>query len=324
MSITLPTARGMELRPLGFGEIFDRAITLYVKNFIPFAGIIAVLVVPLAVMQYFLDQSSAPQWDQMIQIFQHPGKTPPTPVMPAFFTNPALIAVFIGLMLVVYGLWPFAMNACVVGIARLYRNRPVEFSACYRAALRRWPSVIGLLLLEACVFIAWYIAFLMVMVFTVVIAILLFRVAAPLGVLVGIIGFLVNIAVLFSAAPLFVALTFAMNAVVVEERPVFSALGLGFTRVFNRREFWRAMLISISALFILISASSLVSALVILAMFFHAILLEVILTTLFRAAIAPFTVVLLAIYYFDVRIRREGYEIEAGLDRLAAAGPQVA
>jgi hypothetical protein len=50
----------------------------------------------------------------------------------------------------------------------------------------------------------------------------------------------------------------------------------------------------------------------------HLLALEVFVSSLFRAAVTPFSVVLLAIYYFDVRIRREGFEIETELDRLAA------
>ena len=66
----------MELRPLGFGEIFDRAITLYIRNFVPFALIVGVMIVPLAVLQYFVDASSIPQFDAMMKILTHPGKAP--------------------------------------------------------------------------------------------------------------------------------------------------------------------------------------------------------------------------------------------------------
>ena len=41
-------ASAMELRPLGFGEIFDRAVTLYIRNFVAFAGIVLVMIVPFA------------------------------------------------------------------------------------------------------------------------------------------------------------------------------------------------------------------------------------------------------------------------------------
>ncbi|HZY98118.1 MAG TPA: hypothetical protein VFE36_00955 [Candidatus Baltobacteraceae bacterium] len=313
----------MELRPLGFGEIFDRAITLYIRNFVPFALIVGVIIVPLAVLQYFLDLSSVPEYDAMVKILTHPGKAPPTPVLPAFLHDPAMLTLFVVLVLVVYLLWPFALNAIAVGIARLYRGKPVDFAACYRASLQRWPAVIGLLFIELGLILAWYFSFLILSVLSVFAAIAFARVSIALGVLIGIVLFVVIILALLSIAPLVVSLTFSMYAIVIEERPVFAAVGIGFSRVFNRKEIWRALLFSIAAGAIMFGASMIVSALVMIAMVLHWVALEVLLTSLFRAAVAPFSAVLLAIYYFDVRIRREGYEIEAGLDRLASV-PQPA
>ena len=67
----------MELRPLGFGEIFDRAITLYVRNFLPFFAIVLVLIVPLGIVQYSLDSSQSAQSyaaiDTLMRVLQHPG-----------------------------------------------------------------------------------------------------------------------------------------------------------------------------------------------------------------------------------------------------------
>jgi hypothetical protein len=313
----------MELRPLGFGEIFDRAITVYIRNFLPFAGIVGVLIVPLAVLQYFVDASSIPQWDQMMKVLAHPDQTPPPPVLPSFLTSPAALAAFVILIAVVWFCWPFALNACAVGVARLYRGRPVEFIPCYKASLRRWPSVIGLLIIEFLLLVAWYLFFVIVSVLAVVIAIAFARLAVFLGVLGGIAAGIVILAALLTVAPTIVALTFAMNSIVIEDQPVFAAIGLGFSCVFNRQEFWRAILFSLAAGAVLMGASTLISVLVMVAMVAHLVALEVVLSSLFRAAVTPFSVVLLAIYYFDVRIRREGFEIEAGLDQLASV-PTVA
>jgi hypothetical protein len=58
-----------------------------------------------------------------------------------------------------------------------------------------------------------------------------------------------------------------------------------------------------------------------LAAFAHLPSVEAIIESLSRAVIGPFGVVLLAIYYFDVRIRREGFDLESSLERLAGAQP---
>lgn len=307
----------MELRPLGFGEIFDRAITLYVRNFIPFAGIVSIVIVPLAVVQYFLDASSAPSWDAMMQILTHPGAPAPTKMPPTIFDSPGSLALVFVAVAVTWMIWPFALNACAIGVARLYRGRPVEFSACYKTSLRRWPQVIGLLMVDAFVFIVWYLTLVIAVMVVILLAFVLVRASAAAGVIGGVFAILVMLMALLTLAPLFVALTFSMNSVVIEERPVFESVGLGFSRIFNRKEFWRSILFSIAAFAVMMGASMVTGVITVIAMMFHQVWLEVIVSSATRAAVAPFSIVLLAIYYFDVRIRREGFDLEAGLDQLA-------
>jgi hypothetical protein len=311
----------MELRPLGFGEIFDRAITLYIRNFVAFAGIVAVVVLPLAVLQYMIDMSSMTQFDQAIKILSHPNSAPPTPVLPSFMTDPRVAGLFIITMVVVYAIYPFALNAVAIGVARLYVGRPVLFAPCYRGSLRRWPQVLGMLLLTFAVFIAWYIAFIIIVILAILLVTLLVKAQIVLGVLAGIIAGLVILAALLFLLPLFVSLTFAMNSVVIEERPVFASLGLGFSRIFNKAEFGRSVLFAVAAVAILMGAGMLAGIFSTIALLVHVVWLSAVAGTLFRAAITPFSIVLLAVYYFDVRIRREGFDLEAGLQRLAEDVP---
>jgi hypothetical protein len=311
----------MELRPLGFGEIFDRAITLYLRNFIPIAGIVSVFIVPLAVLQYFLDRASMPQWDSMIRVLQHPSATPAPPPTPFFLNSPSTLILMLLLILVAWLLWPFALNACTVSVARLYRGAPIDFSACYLVSLAHWPRVLAMLLVQGVILLLWYLAFIIPIFLVLFGTVFLLRAAQPatsvIVVFVGLLVLLFMLAWLLFLSPLIVALSFGMNAIVIEGRAVGSALSLGFARVFNRREFWRALLFGVAAFAIVLGASTLVSVVAMIAMALHLIVVDVALSTLFRAAITPFSVVLLAVYYFDVRIRREGYEIEAELDRLA-------
>jgi hypothetical protein len=312
----------MELRPLGFGEIFDRAITIYIRNFMPFAGIVAVVVVPLAVLQYLIDLSSMPQLDAAMKILAHPNQAASTPpVMPAFLTDPRVAVLFLVTMVVVYAIYPFSLNAVAVGVARLYTNRPVLFAPCYRISLRRWPQVLGLIFVELAVFVGWYVGFLVIVFLTILVVALIARAALVLGILSGIVAGLLMLAYLFLLAPLFVALTFAMNSVVIENLPVFESVGLGFRRIFNRAEIWRSLLFAVASVAILMGAGMVAGIFSYIALFFHWIVVEVVVSSLFRAAIAPFSIVLLAIYYFDVRIRREGFDLEAGLERLTEDAP---
>jgi len=311
----------MDLRPLGFGEIFDRAVTLYIRNFVPFAAIVMVLILPSAVLQYLIDRASQPEFAAFIRIIEHPEAARAEP-MPSAFNSPLFVAVFAALLLLTYVVWPFALNAVAVGVARLYRNRPVDFAACYEVVLRRWRQILGLVAIDFLVLLGWYVAA-VVLVVLVVIAITAFATISPqfvfwFGFGAGIVGIT---ALLPSVAPLIVALTFAMYAVVIEERGAIESLVLGFARVFNRKEFWRAVLFSLAAGAVVVAGSSVFSILGMLAAFAHLPSVEAIVESLGRAVVAPFGVVLLAIYYFDVRIRREAFDLEASLERLTSAQP---
>jgi hypothetical protein len=311
----------VELRPLGFGEIFDRAVTLYIKNFVPFAGIVMVLVVPLAILGYVIDRTSQPQLDLMIRIFQNP-EIARTEHMPSYFSSPALIAVFIAVLILTYAAWPFVLNAVGVGVARLYRGRPVEFRACYEVVLARWKQILGVVGIEFLVVLGWYFLTVAIALVVVVGAVLIGAAVPRFAFFFGF-GAVIVVFVLMLPllAPLVVALTFSMYAAVLEDRGVMEAVVLGFSRVFNRREFWRALLFAIAAGAIVLGASTTFSALGMIAGIFHLAGLRAIIDALPQAVISPFGVVLLAIYYFDVRIRREAYDLEASLDSLTAAEP---
>ena len=311
----------MELRPLGFGEIFDRAVTLYLRNFVSFAGIVMVLVVPLAILQYIIDRNSQPQFDMLIRIFQHP-QIARDEQMPSYFSSPVMIVAFIAVFVLTYAVWPFVLNAVAVGVARLYRGRPVEFRACYAIALARWKQIIGVVGIEFLVILGWYTVTVIIALIIVLGAVLLGTAAPQIAVLLGAIAVLVVLFLMLPVlAPLVVALTFSMYATVIEERPVIESVRLGFVRVFNRTEFWRALLLSIAAGAIVLGASTTFSALSIVAAIFHLTALRAIIETIPQLVISPFGIVLLAIYYFDVRIRREAYDLEASLERLTAAQP---
>jgi hypothetical protein len=134
----------------------------------------------------------------------------------------------------------------------------------------------------------------------------------------GLVGMLLLLPTL---APLFVALSFSMYSIVIEERGVMPSLVLGFQRIFNRSEFWRAVLFSIAAGAVVVMGSSLFSVIGLFAAFLHLPSVQAIVESIGRAVLAPFGVVLMAIYYFDVRIRREAFDLEASLERLTAAEP---
>lgn len=308
----------MELRPLGFGEIFDRAVTIYVRNFVPFVTIVMVLILPLAVMQYFMDVASQPQFEAMIRIFGNPTLMRTDP-FPTLFDSPQSLAALGLELLVSYMLWPFVLSAVAVGVARLYRDRPVEFRACYENAIRRWPEILGLTGIALLVLLGWYIALIILALAMTLITVFLSFTLHALA-FTGVIGALfILILMLPLLGTLVVALWFAVYATVIEERAVFESLGIGFSRVFNRTEFWRTVLFAVALGAIIFGASLPFSVLGMVAAMAHLPALQVIIQSIPTAIVMPLAIVILAVYYFDIRIRREAFDLEATLDRLTAA-----
>ena len=305
----------MELRPLGFGEIFDRAITLYVRNFWPFLAIVLVLIVPLAVMQYVLDSSQTAQFDQAMRILTHPNSPPP--VLANLF-SPGELGAIAAIVLLYFALWPFVFVAVAIGVARLYRGRAVEFGACYRSVLPHWGAILLTELVAVVVFLLWYAALFVVLVLAGALTVLLSQAAVVLGVLAFIAVLILALAFLLALALILIALAFAMDAVVIEGVGPWHAIASGFGRVFAGKELGRALLFALASFAVLFGGSLVISAVALFAMLAHAVAVEVILSALLRAAITPFSVVLIAVYYFDVRIRREGYDLEAEMERIAS------
>jgi hypothetical protein len=292
------------LRPLGFGELFDRAITLYIKNFVPFVGIVAVLLVPGAILQYVLGSGQSQQLIDTWTMIQHPGTHAPVP--PEFPYSGAMIGVLLIAGLIAVFAQPFVLNAVAAGVARLYGGERVEFRACYDMSLRRWPAVIGLLLFEFAVIIVAYIALILLVLLAVTLGIGLAAISKPAGVLMAILAVPVFFALVLAGILFVIAFTFAMYAVVFEGKGALSATGAGIIRVCNKHEWWRAVLVAICAGLIVITGSSLIAVLSFAALFFKQIWLYVIFNSIANGVATPFSIVLFAVYYFDVRVRREG------------------
>ena len=142
------------------------------------------------------------------------------------------------------------------------------------------------------------------------------------GSTLAIIAFGVVMAVFFIAWLLALALCvfamgFAFISIVVEDAAVFPAISSGFARIFNRGELGRAVLvflaliaISIGLYIVLGIAAALAQGLT------HSLVLYGIVTAPISILSSTFTALLFAVYYFDVRVRREGLDMQTQLDRL--------
>ena len=88
----------MELRTRDLGEIFERAIAAYVQNFPVLLGLIVAATIPLALLQYPINEIQQPQLDALLRLLEHPEIARTAPVPPVL-TSPSFLGATILLTL---------------------------------------------------------------------------------------------------------------------------------------------------------------------------------------------------------------------------------
>jgi len=131
------------LRPLGVGELLDQAIRLYRRNFLSFIGIIAVVQIPIGLLQLAFSLLSA-QSLSAVSSFNRAGP-PRNPFTPAFFVGQfgTLIVAVISFVLV-QGVATAAMTRAVADNSL---GTPTGFVGAYRRIGQSWLPLVGTLFL---------------------------------------------------------------------------------------------------------------------------------------------------------------------------------
>jgi hypothetical protein len=312
-----------ELRPLSIGEMLDRAFSICFKNMLPFLAIVTIVFIPQIVFYYFGMKDMFGMWSDMmgsISTGADPSSLSPEKILQAeangspFIFFASLIAVF---------LIPLSNAAVVSGVSRAYLGLPVRFVQCYADAWPRWGQLILLTLTWfAAIFgalIVFFIAFFIVAAAVAAMIGLLGTVGTIVGVLIGIAVGIVGLLMVFQ---LYLAAAYSFVAAVLEGTPFIMAFSSGFQRVFGEGQFWRSLAIS-AAIFGIIFGLELIAGIVgaITIAFTKSFALEFVVSGLVGALCYPFLFAVVAVSYYDVRIRREGFDLQMLAAQLTAAPP---
>ncbi len=316
----------LNLRPLSLGELLDRAFNLYFKHVAAFTALVAVVIVPSSIISYFQTRGLL---DFYVDTIQHaitsPNSTPDLSKINSLMPNDAWQGVQFALVFLGA---PFAYGAVVAGVSRAYLGLPVLFADCYRFALRRWLAILILVF-------GWFIAGLMLIIAFAIVAAIAGGVVALLGAGLGrnaffgislvilMIGLL--IAGLGMAVMMYLTSAMSFIAVVIEGVDPFKAFFGAFARMFSANQFWRGFLLALALTGIYLGAS-LVASLGggLLAFYLKSPALYLISVGLISLFFGPFAVITAAVFYYDVRIRREGYDLQMLADRFASPPPPAA
>ncbi|HEV7678089.1 MAG TPA: hypothetical protein VGQ42_05940 [Candidatus Dormibacteraeota bacterium] len=291
------------LHPRSVGELLDAAFTLYRRNFVLLVAVAAVVQVPFAIVQ-LLVFSLADIGNRLSSVqsitnnLQNQGNTL-TPAQTTQLTSDvgAFVAyfavVFVVQFLVVY---PLSQAATTSAVSARYLDQPASVGSSYRAALGRWRSLIAMVLWLVVIVGGSTLAAIVVGVATGTAGI---AIIALLAVFV----FYIIVLVRTSVAP---------QAIVIERLSGWQGIRRSWflTQGFS----WRVLGIRV-LLIVIQSVVGLVISLPITAATSGAPLATQQLigqaVQAFSAIfVAPITLVTLTLLYYDLRIRREGFDIE--------------
>jgi hypothetical protein len=308
--------QNIELRPLGAGELLDRAVTLFVRSFVPIVLVLAAGVVPLIVLQAVFAPGSARAFSDFGTLLSAGANSAASrgaiADMSTFNASmgPSLV---ISLMAVVVRL--LLWSSIVSIIATAYAGRPREtFKEAYEVGIRCWPAQV--LVAIAFSMIGGAAIFPLAIVYLILIGGILALSAIHLVWLAVIFGVVVGVVLLIAlvAGAAFVYMTYEIAAVyVVTEAPSpVAAITAAVRRAVSRGTWWRTMVGGLVIVAITQAGSlPLLGVAVLLTSLTHidAVYFAIIGTgtILLDGLVAAFAVV----YTTDMRVRREGLDLIA-------------
>ncbi len=267
------------LRPLAIGEIVDAAISLYRAHPAPLLRIVVWVIVPIQVIGFIVGISTIDNADQLFGSGIDSGSSRrPTDVTTGDLIGNIAISVLGGFAQLL------TIAACFRAASDAYLGGEPDAGQSLRFGLRRIPSLLWLLLLMT---ILLAIAFL---------------------------------ALIIPSIWLAIAWSLAIPALLAEDLRGRKALGRSFRLV--RGRWWQVLgtlAIGVILAYIVVLVFTFLVGLVVFVGSADSVVLAVLLNTVGSAIAAilttPFLAALYAILYYDLRVRREGFDIE-----LQAAG----
>jgi hypothetical protein len=305
-----------ELRPLGAGELLDRAVTLFVRRFVPIVIVLAIAIIPLMIVQALISPNAADMMTNLGSIFtaaSNPaGATKASAAIERYNSSlPGIIGFSFIAAVVRLLMW----SAIVAVIAAAYTSDRVTTPRdAYVIGANCWPAqlLVGLAFMVG----GGVCAVPLFVVYFVIVIIVVGLAAANLGIAAAIFGVIAGIALLAAAAVFgsFVFMTYELAAtfVVTESPNAIAAIQTAIRRVSSRATFWRTV---VAGLVVFAITQGLALPVAFIAGFLSAITHV---SALYYAILGTGTIVLdglvasfVVVYATDVRIRREGLDLIA-------------
>lgn len=314
------------LRPLGLGEILDRTFTLYRNNFWLFCGIMA-LPESLTILAGLLVGLGMRGAMRPLLTVPTPNAPPPDPtaVMSQFGAT-FFVAMILNL---VRGLiYIAAVSATTIAVASVYLGYASTIRDSYRRIRSRIWFVLGFFILLGLIAFAVYIvAVIVAVVAATASAAALSLISPALGVTLAV---LLVLAIIVAAAWILVRFSLALPVILLEDRGVVDAMSRsGILTEGNRGRIFLALLVIFVVALAISAAISAPSSILLFADTMKGTFMPtwLVITQSLCQGIAgtvtgPLLAIVVALLYYDMRIRKEAFDLEAMLAASPAPPPQ--
>ena len=278
-----------DLRPLRIGEILDVAIKVYTRHAGTLFRLVLFIVAPVQLFGAIVLISTVPDasWLNPFAGFDpanQPTTVPETEDLYAFFAGNMLVLVLSVLASLL------ATAACFHAISSAYLGAPVDWRQSLRLAARKLHSLVWLSFISL--------------------------IAITLG----------FIACIIPGIWLYVSFGVAVPALLTEDKRGFKAMSRSFELV--QKRWWPTAAVMVLGFFIAGLVSSLVSGVLSLLLFTDlgdsivaSAAVSAIGNTIAGVIATPFQAAVIAIVYFDLRVRKEGFDLQLLAERIGIGPP---
>jgi hypothetical protein len=302
----------MDLRPLTIGEQFDRAVTLCARNVLTLSLIYLVFSVLIGVFQLYGGTDEAKLIGGAIDLLRsHGGQEVTQKDISALFEQQSTLNGFTvaGWCTYIF-LYPLVHGALFFAASCIYLGTPVTFWGTYRKGVRFWLPIMGIGLLYFVIGLLFYII-LSIFGFAGFLAVSLLS-AHLLRIVLGFLwGLFLLIIVFLGSCLIWFGINISCFTCVVERLGFISAFSCGLERVFSSIGFQRSLIaaLALAAVYIGFAVVNMAGLGVL-----YGVLRSNVAGTAFTVALQLvseiFVTVFFAVFYYDVRVRREGFDLK--------------
>jgi hypothetical protein len=311
-----------ELRPLGAGEILDRAVTLFVRRFVPIVAVLAMAIVPLLLCEALIAPGSARMFTDLGRVMTSTARgADAAAATAALARDQAGIGQYAIIMLLSVVVRLLMWSAILAVASAAYAGATTPFGTAYRLAFRCWPSQALVALTFGIIASVLFVP--VIVTYLIAIAGVFGLMALHAEVIAAIFGVVAAIVVLggFLLVGAWVYMTYqlASAAVVIESMSPIAAVTAALRRGFARQTWWRTVAAGLIVLTVTQGAALMFAALgLLVAMLAHVTQLSFVVLGLGTIVVEGVLAVFVVVFSTDVRVRREGLDLLAQTEPVSA------